>query len=189
MNIPHFVILGSLDQMGQGSGYDIMQWLERKKVNMWIGVKTGSVYHAIKQLEQKEFIRAVKTTREGFYPAKTILETTESGKQYFDLLQEEAFAGIYPNFYGFKLALKFNSRRTNEDIQQFAKTAISKIDRITDQMNHHLAQFEDHSEDYQYDAIFIQHEKLLFEAEKTWISQIIKRLDQVQSFHNRKGEA
>ncbi|AFH65527.1 PadR family transcriptional regulator [Paenibacillus caseinilyticus] len=176
MNIPQFVTLGALEQLGEGSGYDILQVLEQKKVNRWIGIKPGSIYHAIRQLQKEQYIQETKQMKGGPFPPKTMYEPTEAGRRYFDSLQELAFEGLYPSFYGFKLALKFNMRRSPEEIRSFADLALLKINRILGDMEAHLHSVEGQKEQHAYDLLFIEHERLLFEAEKAWIRQITEHL-------------
>ncbi|MGB3635716.1 MAG: PadR family transcriptional regulator, partial [Rubrobacteraceae bacterium] len=118
MNIAQLVVLGALEQLGRAGGYDIVQELERKMVRKWLDLKPGSVYHALRQLEKEDAIKPVDQTREGRYPTKTIFEITNLGRERFDALQEEAFLGVFPHFYGFKIALKFNTRRSGGEIER-----------------------------------------------------------------------
>ena len=50
MNISKFVVLGTLDQLKTGSGYDIIRELDKKMISHWTNVKKGSIYHALKSL-------------------------------------------------------------------------------------------------------------------------------------------
>ena len=71
----------------------------------------------------------MERTKVGRYPDKTIFQITAKGKELFDSLQEKAFLGLFPYFYGFKIALKFNTRRSAEEIKKFAERAIDIIDQ------------------------------------------------------------
>ncbi|MEI5908715.1 PadR family transcriptional regulator [Bacillus spongiae] len=177
MNKAQFIVLGILEQLGQGSGYDIIQMYELKKVDQWLDVKIGSIYHAIKQLNKDGFIHEVEKKQAGKYPEKTIYTVTEMGKKRFDLLQEKAFLGLFPDFYGFKLALKFNERRTKNEIKEYANMAIKIIDEKLGAMAEHLNSLDSENPQYQYDSFFIQHEKRLFVAEKEWIQDVVRNID------------
>src|SRR3712207_1893324 len=83
MMIARLVVLGSLDQLGQGSGYDIVQHLHRKMIDRWTDIKPASIYHAIKQLEKEQAIAIVMQTRDGLFPPKTIYALTEAGRHLF----------------------------------------------------------------------------------------------------------
>jgi DNA-binding PadR family transcriptional regulator len=181
MNIAKMVVLGVLDNLGSGSGYDIIQELNRKMINRWTDIKKGSIYHALRELQKKGAIREVERTKVGRYPDKTILQITAKGKELFDSLQEQAFLGLFPHFYGFKIALKFNTRRSVNEIKKFAKRAIEIIDQQFNAMDEYLCTLDKSSLLYKTDSLFIKHEKMLFGAEKEWIQDAVKEWSMLQS--------
>lgn len=171
MNVTKLVVLGSLEQLGGGSAYDIVQHLASKMIQKWVDVKTGSVYYTIKQLVEDGSIREVSRIQEYNYPPKVIYEITDAGRQMFDSLQDHAFKGLYPDFFGFKLALKFNSRRTNAEIAHYAQQAVATIERILAEMDAYLSTLDPNSEQYAFDTFFIEHDRRLFRAEREWIEE------------------
>ncbi|UCE45483.1 MAG: PadR family transcriptional regulator [Methanobacteriota archaeon] len=176
MSIAKMVVLGALESLGRGSGYDVMQELSRKKIDRWTDVKKGSIYHALRQLRKEGAIREVEQTKIGRYPEKTIFQITAKGRRLFDSLQEQAFLGLFPHFYGFKIALKFNTRRTPEEIKEFANRAIILIDLQFKAMDDYLKSLDKSSMLYKTDSFFIKHEKMLFGAEKEWIRDVVRNL-------------
>jgi len=181
MNIAKMVVLGALENLGRGSGYDIIQELNRKKIDRWTDIKKGSIYHALRQLKKEGAISEVERTKVGRYPDKTIFQITAKGKELFDSLQEQAFLGLFPYFYGFKIALKFNTRRSAEEIKKFAERAIDIIDQQFKAMDDYLSSLDKSSMLYKTDSFFIKHEKMLFGAEKEWIQDAVKNLPMLQS--------
>lgn len=180
MNIAKMVVLGALENLDRGSGYDIIQELNRKKIDRWTDIKKGSIYHALRQLKKEGAIIEVEQTRVGRYPDKTIFKVTTKGEELFDGLQEQAFLGLFPNFHGFKIALKFNTRRSAEDIERFAERAIEVIDQQFKAMDAHLDSLDRTSKLYKTDRFFIEHERMLFGAEKEWILDAVKNLSMLQ---------
>jgi DNA-binding PadR family transcriptional regulator len=181
MNIAKLVVLGALENLGRGSGYDIIQELNRKKIVKWTDIKQGSIYHALRQLKKEGAISDVEHTKVGRYPDKTIFKITIKGKELFDSLQEQAFLGLFPHFYGFKIALKFNTRRSSEDIKKFAERAIDVIEKQFKAMDDYLSTLDKSSNLYKTDSFFIKHEKMIFEAEKEWILYAVKNLSMLQN--------
>jgi DNA-binding PadR family transcriptional regulator len=179
MNIAKLVVLGALEIIGKGSGYDIIQELNRKKIDRWTDIKKGSIYHALRQLQKEGAIIEVEQTKLGRYPDKTIFKITPKGKELFDSLQEQAFLGLFPHYYGFKIALKFNKRRSSEDIKEFADKAIEAIDLQFKAMDDYLNTLDKSSSLYKTDSFFIKHDKMLFEAEKKWIREAVKNLSKL----------
>jgi DNA-binding PadR family transcriptional regulator len=175
MNVTKFVVLGALESIKEGSGYDIITELENKKISNWTEVKKGSIYHALKILQAEEAIIEVSKMKTGLYPEKTIFKITNHGKSIFDKYQTEAFLGLYPKFYGFKLALKFNSRRSPKEIKQFGEKAIKTIDEKLNLMDMYLNSPALPKSVKESDGFFIEHERMLFKAERKWINMALRR--------------
>ncbi len=176
MNIAKFVVLGILDQCSPASGYEINRELEKKMINRWTTVKKGSIYHALKSLAKDEQIRETERIKQGLYPTMTLYEITDKGKDAFDKMQAEAFLGLYPYYFGFKLALKFNVRRTADEIEAYAQKAIDIIDSQLAGMDIYLESLSESDPRKQSDAFFIEHDKILLRAEKQWIKMALERL-------------
>ena len=65
MNIPKFVVLGTLDRLGPASGYDIIRELENKMISRWTNVKKGSIYHALKALNKEALVEETERLKQG----------------------------------------------------------------------------------------------------------------------------
>lgn len=176
MNISKFVVLGTLDYLESGSGYNIIRELDRKMISRWTNVKKGSVYNALKTLCKGGEIREVTRVKKGLFPTMTIYEITDLGRELFDKLQEEAFGGIFPLFLGFKLGLKFNVRKSPEEICQYAEKAIEIIDSTIAGMDAYLASLSESDPRREPDEFFIEHDRMLFLEEKRWIQMAVERI-------------
>lgn len=176
MNVSKFLVLGTLGLNGESSGYDVVQYLRDTRVERWTDVKIGSIYYAVGKLREDGYIEEVRKERQGKQPEKTIYRITPEGEERFKSMQEEAFRGLYPHFYGFKLALKFNVHRSAEEIKPFAEEAINRIGEQLEAMDAYLDSLSD-SERRRRDAFFIAHDRRLFEAERDWIRDAVEQLD------------
>ena len=176
MNIAKFVVLGTLDQHGPASGYDVIRELDKKMISRWTNVKKGSIYHALKILNKYGQIRETKRLKQGLYPTSTLYEITYKGRDEFDRMQAEAFLGLYPHYYGFKLALKFNVRRSATEIAVYAEKAIQNIDAIFAAMDAYLNSLAESDPRSKSDAFFIEHDKMLLRTEKKWIQMAAERI-------------
>jgi DNA-binding PadR family transcriptional regulator len=176
MNIAKFVVLGTLDQRSPASGYDIICELEKKMINHWTNVKKGSIYHALKALAKDEQIRETERIKQGLYPTMTLYEITDKGRDAFDKMQADAFMGLYPYYFGFKLALKFNVRKTADEIADYARKAIEIIDAQFAGMDAYLDSLPEPDPRRQTDAFFIEHDRMLLRAEKQWIEMAVERM-------------
>jgi DNA-binding PadR family transcriptional regulator len=177
MNISKFVVLGALDALQTASGYDIIRYLEKKMIRRWTDVKKGSIYNALKSLEKNGDVHQVSRVKNGLFPTMTLYEVTEQGRTCFDKMQERAFRGIFPLFLGFKLALKFNRRRTHDEIRHFAAVAVEGIEKTLAGIDAYLATLPESSAQKRSDAFFIEHDRMLLLAEKQWIQMVVEKLD------------
>lgn len=107
----------------------------------------------------------------------TLYKITESGQKLFDTLQAQAFLGLYPYYFGFKIALKFNSRLSPAQIHKYADQAVKIIDAIIAGMEMYLASISKSDPRSKTDPFFIEHDKMLLRQEKKWIQMAMDRLD------------
>jgi hypothetical protein len=92
-------------------------------------------------------------------------------------MQEEAFLGLYPLYLGFKLALKFNRRRSHEEIRHFARVALAGIDTRLAAMDAYVAALPVGEAPRFGDAFFIEHDRMLLIAEQQWIGMVLAGLE------------
>jgi DNA-binding PadR family transcriptional regulator len=177
MKISQFVVLGALEALETAGGYDVIRFLEHKMISRWTHVKNGSIYNALKTLIKKGDIEEVDRVKKGLFPTMTRYAITDQGRKSFDTMQAEAFLGIYPLFLGFKLALKFNHRRTHAEIRQFAAAAIDVIEKKLQGMDDYLDGLPASGRQRQSDAFFIEHDRMLLLAERQWIQMVVEKLD------------
>lgn len=178
MNVAKFLVLGTLDQMVSASGYEIIRELDKKMVTHWTNVKNGSIYHALKALTKDEHIQETEKLKQGAFPTMTLYKINKTGQNLFDTMQKEAFLGLYPYFFGFKLALKFNSRLQADQIRKYAGKAIEIIDANLTGMGSYIASIPKSDPRLDSYPFFIEHDMMLFKQEKKWIQMAMERLDE-----------
>ncbi len=82
------LVLGMLDNQPM-SGYDIQQMLKLTDAERWGGVLIGSIYHALKKLEQEKHIEIVSIEHTG-NRQKAIYQITLQGKEHLKDLVSDA---------------------------------------------------------------------------------------------------
>ena len=78
------LVLGLLDAHPM-SGYDIQQKISMADAERWGGVLVGSIYHALKKLEQENYIALAGVKQTG-HRQKAVYEITDRGKDYLQSL-------------------------------------------------------------------------------------------------------
>ncbi len=188
MNTAKFVTLGLLGQMHEGSGYDIIHEIDKRLLSMWTDIKPGSVYNALSTLEKEGAIEQTGKEKDGLRPTKTLYKITEKGQKEYHKLQEESFMGLFPAYYGFNLALVCNHDKHPEQIKEYGKKAIERINELLQNIDSYKYNFEDKNTkteipnpnlDSFSKIIEIYKSQLIFhlKAEKNWITEVINNAE------------
>ncbi|WP_274307209.1 PadR family transcriptional regulator [Solibacillus daqui] len=100
------LVLGALN-MQPMSGYDIQNMLQENEAERWSGVLVGSIYHALKKLEQNNFIEIDRIEHSG-NRQKSIYKITELGKEHLkDLVYNSIISSDVPYPLSFYAGLSF----------------------------------------------------------------------------------
>lgn len=138
------LVLGMLD-MQPMSGYDIQQMLRMTDAERWSGVLIGSIYHALKKMEQEGYVEISGIEHSG-HRQKAIYRITDRGTEHLKQLVQEALtanSATYPStlyagisFYNqlapeeARRALKQQQRALNEEYDIVAKGLKAKNEAI-----------------------------------------------------------
>lgn len=76
------MLLGLLKQRDL-TGYEIKQYLNLSHAENWAGIKTGSIYYALKKMEEKKLVK-VKSVKHTGNRSRTIYSITEKGEKFFE---------------------------------------------------------------------------------------------------------
>ncbi|WP_235211170.1 PadR family transcriptional regulator [Nocardia brasiliensis] len=89
MSAVRLLVLGAVRRRGRAHGYQVRADLESWGAHEWAGVKSGSVYHALKTMTAEHLLIAHETTTSTTGgPPRIEYETTDAGQQaYLGLLR------------------------------------------------------------------------------------------------------
>ncbi|WP_312640321.1 PadR family transcriptional regulator [Hydrogenoanaerobacterium sp.] len=118
------LVLGLLDEQPM-SGYDIQQKISRADAERWGGVLVGSIYHALKKLEQENYIELTGVEQTG-HRQKAIYKTTDQGKNYLQSIIIDSLrtsSVIYPTtlYSGLSLLYKIPYEKAREALEEQKK--------------------------------------------------------------------
>src|ERR1700716_1682847 len=82
----HVRPLGSLAVMGllrerDMHPYEMQRQMHIRHTDELLGLKRGSLYHAINQLQRDGLIESIETSREGRWPERTVYRLTSDGEE------------------------------------------------------------------------------------------------------------
>lgn len=105
MSIRLFV-LGILNER-DAHGYEFKRLAREADLAQWAEIGYGSIYHALRRLENEMLIEEISLEQEGAYPQRTVYRITEAGRRAFRKLLQETCRTVYEPKYPIDLALVF----------------------------------------------------------------------------------
>jgi DNA-binding PadR family transcriptional regulator len=94
MNVVRLLVLGALRETGPAHGYAIRQLLDDWQVQTWTNLRSGSVYHALQQMEKEGLIVAGTPEIGDRGPGKTRFTIAGDGEAAFRNLLREALGSF-----------------------------------------------------------------------------------------------
>ncbi len=132
-------VLGLLD-MRPMSGYDIQTLLQEYNVEQWGSVLVGSIYHALKKLEQEKYIEIADIEQTG-HRQKAIYRITEKGKVYLNKLVIKSLSAL-PKLYPTTLyaGLTFLDKCPKDEAHQALEQQIKALENEKVKLEEGLSQ-------------------------------------------------
>lgn len=171
------LVLGLLEEQPM-SGYDIQQKIIGADAERWGGVLVGSIYHALKKLEQENYIELSGIEQTG-HRQKAIYKITARGKDYlqsviFDALRKSSV--IYPTTLYCGLSLLDKIPKEN------ARQALEEQKRLLDEEYRALEKGEKTNEEEEREVspiskITIENMFAIIRQQQQFIEQILEVLE------------
>lgn len=130
------MILGLLTKRESLSGYEIQQALNMVQSNKWAEVFPASIYHALKKMENENFIQ-VKAIEMTGKRSKTIYCITDKGSQEFKRLLKESFqktSVMFPKHLYTALTFLSEEENMREEILEALEEQKSEIRSTYEEM-------------------------------------------------------
>src|ERR671932_469430 len=64
--------------------YEMARIIQKRRIDVVLALKRGSLYHAVERLEREGLIEAAETSREGRRPERTVYRLTEAGRDEYE---------------------------------------------------------------------------------------------------------
>jgi len=130
MSKSDMVVLGFLN-IKPMYGYEIIQFVQQRQLDVWAGIKMPSVYKALHRLEKKDYIEGKQIT-EGNNPPRTVYSQTKAGKKYFRTVLEHYLNQKNLLSQDFWLTISFIYKNIDRNC------LVQSIDRKIEVLNKHL---------------------------------------------------
>ncbi|MGN6710781.1 PadR family transcriptional regulator [Anaerocolumna jejuensis] len=127
------LVLGILEVQPM-SGYDIQQALQLTDAERWGGVLIGSIYHALKKMEQEGYV-AVTSIEQTGHRQKAVYAITDAGKIYLQTLIKDALktsSVIYPStlYSGLSFYNKLSAEECRTALKQQRSVLIDEYNAV-----------------------------------------------------------
>jgi DNA-binding PadR family transcriptional regulator len=98
------------------SGYEVQRILQLSRTDLWAGILSGSIYHALKKLEVEGLV-ALRVTEQSGNRTRAIYAITEQGQASYRALLREAWQSPSPHFpSNLYAALSFTDDLSREEV-------------------------------------------------------------------------
>ncbi|MGV3713359.1 PadR family transcriptional regulator [Pseudolysinimonas sp.] len=87
-------LLATLAEHGEMHGHQLRQIAERDHVHTWTDISVGALYGALKRMAGDGLIAEVRVEQVGGYPARSIWDVTDDGREALRTLRREALREI-----------------------------------------------------------------------------------------------
>lgn len=129
MSVVRLLVLGSVIRNQPAHGYRILSDLKKWRVETWTSVKSGSIYHAITQLEKQQFLVSVESRADKkLGPAKTEYRLTQAGRTEFFALLHDALLSL--DIEDFSAGVVFMSFLTRDAALALLQERVTKLREV-----------------------------------------------------------
>jgi DNA-binding PadR family transcriptional regulator len=170
-------VLGLLRE-GPVHPYEMQRQLHLRHTTEALGLKRGSLYHAIRDLEHAGLIEPIDTTREGRWPERTVYRATPEAEEELVLWLRDLLSTPAHEPSHFVAALAHIVRLAPDDAAQQLQmrcvnlevsiASLSAVERAVGEMVGRTSVIE------------VEYRRALLEAELAWVRSLIDDL------HNRR---
>jgi len=167
------VILGHL-RIGDLHGYEIKQRIEQR-MGDWTSIAVGSIYHALKQLEQEGKIEKTGTERRGNRPSRSIYRITEAGDAEFLALLRELWRTPERTYLPLDIGLYFSQALPADEIIGYLEGRLAGMDQTVAFLDAHR---DEHLDDPHVPAVahaIFDHSRAHMLAEREWIADVLQK--------------
>jgi DNA-binding PadR family transcriptional regulator len=168
-------VLGTLAQ-GLAHGHEIRRLAERMDVENWSETQVGSIYNALRRLDEEGLIEAVRTEQAGRRPERTIYTITNAGSQELASLQDQVLHDITLPPDPFDVALWISASPPTPSLA----AAIDRRSQSLRELRNRLADERTRLTEAGYlplvGQLLFRHGELRIEAELRWHAELEDRI-------------
>lgn len=165
-------VLGVLNER-DAHGYEIKNMAREADLSHWTDIGYGSIYHALRRLEDEGLIEEVALEQAGAYPQRTVYRITAEGRrELIQLLRETCRTVIEPK-YPIDLALVFIGQLPPEERVALLRERLRTLEAAQEIVKEKRAALQDAGGRLASLRAVLDHDVLLRDAEITWMRALV----------------
>ncbi|MBN1286634.1 MAG: PadR family transcriptional regulator [Anaerolineae bacterium] len=169
------VILGFLRYQPM-HGYELKQLIERY-MGDWTSVAFGSIYFALRKLEEDGFIEKLGTEQEGNRPSRSVYQITGTGCAEFLRLLRAVWCAVERQYYDFDIGLFFMDALPGEDVKGYLRERVERLETHLRHVNRHRAEELADETIPLVAATIFEHTLRHLEAELAWTRDVLEKVE------------
>ena len=165
-------VLGVLNER-HAHGYEIKNLARDAELAQWAEIGYGSIYHALRRLEDEQLIEEVAAEQPGAYPQRTVYRITDAGRRVFlDLLRKTCRSVTEPK-YPVDLALVFIGQLLPKERVAMLQQRLQTLEAAQEAVKKKQAQLEGTGDRFASLRAVLKHDVMLRNAEIRWMRELI----------------
>ena len=170
------VILGLLRETPL-HGYELKQIIEQH-MGDWTNIAFGSIYFALRKLDEEGFIERIAVEQEGRRPSRSVYEITDEGRAEFLRLLREVWSEIERQYYAIDVGLAFIEALPIGEIVGHLKDRSAQLERILQHLAAHKAETLPLEDVPKKAGAVFDHSAAHFEAELSWTLGLLAQIEE-----------
>ncbi|MBN1659098.1 MAG: PadR family transcriptional regulator [Anaerolineae bacterium] len=170
------VILGLLREQPL-HGYELKQIIE-EHMGDWTNIAFGSIYFALRKLEEEGFVEQIATEQEGRRPSRTVYRITDAGREEFLCLLREVWGEVERHYYAIDVGLAFMDALDPAEIESFLRARVAQLRGVVEHLEEHRAEQLSQEGVPPAAAAVFDHSLAHFRAELAWTRDLQAKIEQ-----------
>lgn len=168
-------VLGVLNERN-AHGYEIKNLAREADLAQWAAIGYGSIYHALRRLEDEQLIEEEVTEQSGAYPQRTVYRITNEGRRVFLDLLRNTCRTVHEPKYPIDLALVFIGQLAPGERVAMLQKRLSTLESTQEDVREKRAQLDGAVRQFASLQAVLDHDLMLREAEIRWMRQLIDKV-------------
>jgi DNA-binding PadR family transcriptional regulator len=179
--VARLFVLGTLATHGPAHGHEIRRLAERIDVENWSEAQVGSIYNAMRRLENEGLIEAVRDEQQGRRPTRTIYAITPTGQEELASLRDKLLYDITLPSDPFDVALWVSAAEPTQDLAAAIDRRCESLREFSNRLTQERTRLTAAGYLPPVGELLFRHGELRVDAELRWHQELREQLPRLAS--------